>query len=306
MERHKNLFRPNFSLQIIKVFTKTTLAQFNMAGGDKKKGARTTTSAANASEFHDRLNAATVCYIWGTIKLVHGSVEVRVQRDIGVKRVYNSIVSTGWSIDSVITVAELPLDQKEVTHPRGDKPDGIELLKDIYPGAGSGKENHAVVHEEDEAMTAYRRFVVVDGWHRSGALELLLKEGRLITVKFRVVNQDKLNIHIAALMLNGTTATVNKTTFIDFITGTTKFRPGFEAWLKKLREDIEHGKVRWQYSGKPKNNSTTFAKYLVHVQKINWEPETISVYYGVAKGLKSAALEWVKSKSGGTDEVRYT
>ena len=255
--------------------------------------------ADSKAQFHADLQAATIGFLLGTVTNLPKGVLVRYQRKVGVERIKVSIVQYGWADDSVITVVELPLDWVDDKNPRGERPAGIKLLLDTDFGEAHTSRN---IFNETEEFTKFRRFVVVDGWHRTGAL-LVVPGGELIKVRLRILDGNLLNIHKAALMLNETTECHNKMTFPDFLCGCEVFREPFEDWVKATLGGIDDGTIQWKKRTKPTTGNSSFAQYLVEEEKFPWSKSTVEVYVACARGLAQEAKDWINEHLGSTEEV---
>ena len=248
--------------------------------------------------FNDRLSKATICYYIATIAQIDGSVMLRVQRKVGVKRMYQKIKAVGWSEDSTLTVIELGSGIVCSVRPRfGQAPPGFELLKVIYKDNYIGSEMHK---DDDDQTVLWRRFKIVDGWHRAGALRMLYAEERVIHFKLRVVDGEMVEIIAVAAMLNNIGETINTSTFLDFVTGVSSLKIQFETWRGQRNAEVEstgRGKII-------KTSAKAFSDFVFNVLgMVCWTRKTIEVYYSVAIGLKPEVIEYMKQHCGGTEEV---
>ena len=211
--------------------------------------------------FNRDLDRATVCYYLATVRFIVGGTNIRAQRGAGVRKIYVSASQIGWDKDSVITVIEHPIGTKDVNRPLKPPPGFVTLLQiqqcnNVEDPDGEERFKMSNYQDDSEAFRKYRRFFVVDGWHRVGALELLLKDGIVITFRMRVLDPKKIDIFVVANVMNQITGTINETTFLDFITGVRKLVTSFHKWMKAENKKInaenkeieQHNKVRQSLS----------------------------------------------------------
>ncbi len=82
----------------------------------------------------------------------------------------NNVDNNGWSWDSVIVVVEREPRNSGLPYPKD-----WQMLKDM--DMDEKDRLYSTWRDEDQKVMEVRRYLVIDGGHRMGALEILWKRG---------------------------------------------------------------------------------------------------------------------------------